>query len=667
MSQGFVTILLAGLLLAPLAAAAGDKPTVEDLVALKRPGSVALSPDGRTVAYTQREVDWSDNEYITQIWLADATGGGAPRQLTRGKKSSDGPSWSPDGKQLAFLSERSGKRQVYTLDLSGGDATQITSTEDGVLDFAWSPDGRSMALNILDGKTAARKERDERYGDLELHDEDPILSHLHIVDLATKQTRRLTEGAYAVGRYSWSPDSSEIAFDHRINRDLGNDFDADISAVKLADGSVRPLVTRPGLDATPLWSPDGREIAFTTTGGNAAGYYYSVYAIGIVSASGGTPRSLTTKVVDSPIFTAWAPDGIFAWSFEKTWAYLYKVDPAGGATTRLAPAAEWAGTGFSLSRDAKTVAFVAADANAYSEVYVAPVATMQGKRITDLGAQVAGWPKVAREVVSWKSVDGTTIEGVLHRPPGYKAGEKRPLLVVIHGGPASASRAVQYGNASPAYPIEVWANKGAFILEPNYRGSSGYGETFKMLNIRNLGIGDAWDVLSGVDSLIAKGLVDKDRVGTMGWSQGGYITAFLTLHDSARFKAASAGAGISDWMTYYANTDIHPFTRLYLKATPWDDPAIYAKTSPITYAKGARAPTLIQHGAADPRVPPPNAYELYQAIYDQGVPVRLALYKGFGHSLTKPKANRAAMEHNLDWFGHWIWNEPLAVPLTNRK
>jgi dipeptidyl aminopeptidase/acylaminoacyl peptidase len=127
------------------------------------------------------------------------------------------------------------------------------------------------------------------------------------------------------------------------------------------------------------------------------------------------------------------------------------------------------------------------------------------------------------------------------------------------------------------------------------------------------------------------------------------------------------GAGISDWMTYYVNTDIHPFTRLYLKATPWDDPAIYAKTSPITYAKGAKAPTLIQHGGSDPRVPPPNAYELYQAIHDQGVPARLALYKGFPHNLTKPKANRAAMEHNLDWFGHWIWNEPLAVPLTNGK
>ncbi|MEO8500504.1 MAG: S9 family peptidase [Vicinamibacteria bacterium] len=666
MNRHSFALAFAAVALGSTAVQAGDRPSVDDLVALKRPGSVAISPDGRMVAYTVREVDWTENEYVTQIWLADASGG-ANRQITRGKKSSDAPAWSPDGKQLAFGSERSDKRQVYVLDLAGGDPKAATSNDEGVIDYAWSPDGRTIAYTANDPKAQARKDRDDRYGELELHDEDPVLSHLHVVDLATKQARRLTRGAFAVGRFSWSPDSAEIAFDHRINRDLGNDFDADISVVKVADGAVRPLVARPGLDATPIWSPDGKEIAFTTTGSNAAGYYYSVYTIGIVSSAGGAPRSLATKVVDSPIFTAWAPEGLFLWSFEKTWAYLYRVDPATGATTRLAPATEWVGTSFSLSRDYKTAAFVAADPSTYSEVFVAPVVTMQPRRITDFGAQVAAWPKIPREVVSWKSVDGTQVEGVLHRPPDYKAGERRPLLVVIHGGPATASRAIPYANTSPTYPIEVWVNKGAFVLEPNYRGSSGYGEAFKMLNIRNLGVGDAWDVLSGIDSLVERGLVDKDRVGAMGWSQGGYISAFLTLHDSARFKAVSVGAGISDWMTYYVNTDIHPFTRLYLKATPWDDPAIYAKTSPITYAKGAQAPTLIQHGSADPRVPPPNAYELYQAIHDQNVPVRLALYKGFPHNLTKPKANRAAMEHNLDWFGHWIWNEPLATPLVNGK
>jgi uncharacterized protein (TIGR01244 family) len=258
-------------------------------------------------------------------------------------------------------------------------------------------------------------------------------------------------------------------------------------------------------------------------------------------------------------------------------------------------------------------------------------------------------------------MDGTPIEGVLHKPASFQAGKRYPLLVVIHGGPTGISFPVPF-NSTTTYPIDIWLNRGALVLEPNYRGSAGYGEKFRSLNVRNLGIGDAWDVVSGIDHLVAQGLADNDRVGTMGWSQGGYISAFLTTHDSARFKAVSVGAGISNWMTYYVNTDIHPFTRQYLKATPWDDPKIYADTSPMTYIKRAKAPTLIQHGELDKRVPIPNAYELYQGLQDQNVPAKLIVYKGFGHGLTKPKAHRAAMEHNLEWFGKYIWGDTPPVP-----
>lgn len=281
---------------------------------------------------------------------------------------------------------------------------------------------------------------------------------------------------------------------------------------------------------------------------------------------------------------------------------------------------------------------------------------MTPRRLTEMGKQTDGWAKGTHEVISWKSQDGTTIEGVLHKPSGFVAGKRYPLLVVIHGGPTGVSRPTPFSSTT-SYPIDIWLTRGALVLEPNYRGSAGYGEKFRSLNIRNLGIGDAWDVLSGIDVLVKEGLADNDRVGVMGWSQGGYISAFLTTHDSARFKAVSVGAGISDWTTYYVNTDIHPFTRHYLKATPWDDPEIYRKTSPITYIKGAKAPTLIQHGDKDPRVPIPNAYELYQGLRDENVPAKLIVYKGFGHGLTKPKANRAAMEHNLEWFGKYIFGD----------
>ena len=357
---------------------------------------------------------------------------------------------------------------------------------------------------------------------------------------------------------------------------------------------------------------------------------------------------------------AWTPSGIF---FCGVLADLVVSLPDRSDRRRrsagIAPAERWIGSGFSLARDGRTTAFIASDATTFPEVYVAPVASMQPRRkLTDSGAQVAAWPAAPIEVVSWKSQRRRRrSKAVLHKPVGFQSGRKYPLLVVIHGGPTGVSRATPF-NSTSLYPIDLWVAKGALVLEPNYRGSAGYGEKFRALNVRNLGVGDAWDVLSGVDYLIAEGMADPDRVGTMGWSQGGYISAFLTTHDSARFKAVSVGAGISDWMTYYVNTDIHPFTRQYLKATPWDDPEIYAKTSPITYIKGAKAPTLIQHGATDQRVPLPNAYELYQGLQDVGVPTKLIVYKGFegvGHGPSKPKSSRAVMEHNLEWFDKYLF------------
>jgi dipeptidyl aminopeptidase/acylaminoacyl peptidase len=263
----------------------------------------------------------------------------------------------------------------------------------------------------------------------------------------------------------------------------------------------------------------------------------------------------------------------------------------------------------------------------------------------------------SREVISWRSKDGAEIEGVLIKPANFDPSKRYPLLVRIHGGPTGTDRPLLLGD-STYYPLDIWVDRGALALEVNYRGSAGYGEHFRMLNIRNLGVGDAWDVLSGVDYLIGKGWVDPARVASMGWSEGGYISAFLTT-SSTRFAAISVGAGISDWATYYYNTDITPFTVEYLGSDPVTDPEIYRKTSPISYVKQARTPTLIQQGDQDKRVPVPNSYELRQALENEHVPVEMVLYKGFGHPITKPKAQRAVMTHNLAWFNHYLWGDRM--------
>ncbi|MGC2527406.1 MAG: S9 family peptidase, partial [Candidatus Acidiferrum sp.] len=320
---------------------------------------------------------------------------------------------------------------------------------------------------------------------------------------------------------------------------------------------------------------------------------------------------------------------------------------------------------FSFSKDFKHAAYRGAPENEYPEIYATSVASWQPKKLTAMGDQLKPFKVARREVISWKSGDGTVIEGVLLKPSDFNPKKKYPLLVVIHGGPTGVDLPIL--SADRYYPVERFVAKGALILRPNYRGSAGYGEKFRSLNVRNLGVGDYADVISGVDSLIAKGFVDKDRVGSMGWSEGGYISAFITA-SSDRFKAVSVGAGISDWMTYYVNTDITPFTRQYLHATPWDDPEIYKKTSPITYIAKARTPTLIQQGENDRRVPIPNGYELRQALEDHGVPVKMVVFKGFGHGITKPKQQRAVMEENEEWFAKYIWGEePAPTPATSEK
>jgi len=652
-------------------------PTIDELLTIKSVGGAQISPDGKWVAYTVTSGDFKQDVFVTQIWLAEVSGpdGGRVIQLTRGEKSSGNPKWSPDGAWLGFTSNRlEDKNQIFVINPAGGEAVQLTKSETAINNFAWSEDGRSIAYTATEPVPQISKDRKDYLGDYEVVRKDYNYAHLWTLDVSEALTapvigkQRTKRKDFSVDAFSWSRDGSKIAFSATVNPDLIQGVTSDIYLVNLADDAVTKLVSQPGPDNNPRWSPDGKQIVFTSAMGDTT-YFASNSRLAVVSAAGGTPRSITTSFDESPNLLEWRPDGIYFTALQKTASHLFRIDPASAKVTRVSgPDALMAGS-FSLTRDGRQVAFTASSATSLTEVFVSEVQRFSPRTLTQISEQSNSLILGTREVISWKSTDGTTIEGVLIKPADFNAAKKYPLLCIIHGGPTGVDRPALLTPDTRYYPSDIWAARGALVLKVNYRGSAGYGEKFRKLNMRNLGVGDAWDVLSGVDYLIAKGWVDKARVACMGWSQGGYISAFLTA-SSDRFVAISVGAGISDWSTYYYNTDITPFTINYLGKNPVEDPEIYQKTSPISYIKNARTPTLIQHGELDRRVPIANAYELRQALEDKGVRVEMIVYKGFGHGITKPKAMRAVMNHNLAWFNHYLWNDPLpdfASPTVPKK
>jgi dipeptidyl aminopeptidase/acylaminoacyl peptidase len=631
-------------------------PTVDDLLHLKSAGGAAISPDGRYVAYTFTETDFDQDAYVTHIWVAE-TGTKRSWQLTRGKKSAGQPKWSPDSQWLAFTSDREeNKTQIFVIRPDGGEAVRLTKSETGVGSFEWSPDATMIAFTASDKRSEDRK---KHLGDFEVVRRDYAHSHIWTIGVTAalkapeKGAQRTKGNNYTVGGFNWSPDGKRIAFTAAVNPDLVNGNTADVYMLALEGDVVKKIVDLAGPDRTPSFSPDGKSIVFASAMGNAKAYSHTNARLAIVSADGGQPKSITDSFDEQPNLIEWTPAGIYFSALQKTESHLFRVDPVSARITKLSSSP--AGFGVSLTAGASQAAYIHGGANELAEVWVAPISNWTPRKITNFTEQVKDWTLPSDEVISWKSKDGTIIEGVLSKPANFDSSRKYPLLCVIHGGPTGIDMPAK---VHPRYyPIDLWTARGALVLRVNYRGSAGYGERFRQLNIRNLGVGDAWDVESGVDHLTSKGWVDPAKVGVMGWSQGGYISAFLTA-SSNKFAAVSVGAGISNWATYYYNTDITTFTISYLGDNPVNDPEVYRKTSPMSYIKQARTPTLIQHGELDRRVPIPNAYELRQALEDRGVPVEMIVYRGYGHGITKPKSMRAVMEHNLLWFNHYIFGDP---------
>ena len=631
-------------------------PQIDDMINLPQADDARISPDGRHVIYSLSCADWEQNERISQLWLA-GEGLTEPRQLTYTKTGSWMPRWSPDGQQAAFLSKREGDEapQIYLFSPFGGEARRLTTLDGSITSFAWSPDGKQIAFLYTVKETDAKKKRVEKFGEYRVDDEDYERAGLWMLTVESKKAERLTgDIPLHINSFQWSPDGQKIVMETHPAPDMKYYNTPSVYLFDLAAHDLKMLVD--GRGGSPFWSPDGAQIAYVVT--PEPGQVLQ-NEIGIINADGSGLRIITEAFDEEPMPSVWAPQGIYFAAMQRTGIHLFRIDPSSLEIRQITPADQdgWISFEYTFSRDFTQIAAAAASNDHMVEVVKIDPETGAVTRLTQYDDLTKNWQLGSKEVFRWISQDGTQIEGVLHKPVDFDPARRYPLLVVIHGGPTGISLMGKLeGPELGFYPIEQWLQKGALVLEPNYRGSGGYGEAFQRLNVRNLGVGDYWDVISGVDALIERGWVDPERVGSMGWSQGGYISAFITTY-SNRFKAVSVGAGISNWITYYVSTDIHPFTRDYLGANPWDDMEVYQKTSPMTYINSACTPTLIQHGDQDNRVPVPNAFELYQGLLDKGVEARLLIYPGMRHSSRKPRTQRHIMQTNLEWFNKWIWGE----------
>jgi len=628
----------------------------------KAVGTPRVSPDGKKMVYTVNEAVMTadKSEFVTQIWMADlATKQNI--QLTFGDKSSTNPKWSPDGNWIAFTSNRKDNRNnLYVLSTSGGEAEPLTDLKSSINNFAWSPDGRSIAFTMTDPKTEEEEKNDKGKNDWRWIDENVKLSRLYVLLIqkdanGKREPRKLTTANYQVDDFDWSSDGSRIAFGH-VKSPLANDWTtSDVSIVEVATANVTDLATSPAAESSPLYSPDGKSIAILASDNPPRWAQSGV--IQIFPASGGQPKTLVGSFDAQPGIAGWSADGkrIYFSEAKGTGTQIYSLDINANRIDEIKTTAAVI-SAISLNRAGTTFGLVRQTPDTPADAFIASVNDFSPVQITHVNADLKIPPVGRTEVVTWKSKDGKQIEGLLTYPANYQTGKRVPLILNVHGGPAGVFQQTFIGGRG-VYPLATFSAHGYAILRPNPRGSSGYGTDFRRANLRDWGVGDYQDLMTGVDRVIEMGVADPDRLGVMGWSYGGFMTSWIVTQTS-RFKVASAGAPVTNLMSFNGTADIPSFIPDYFGGQFWEVMDLYQKHSPMFNVKAVTTPTMIQHGEADIRVPISQGYEFYNALKVKGVPTRMIVLPRQPHGPNEPKMQLAAMKANLEWFEKYLGSKP---------
>jgi len=665
----FVTMVL----IAVSAVLAAPQFTVHELLKLKRVSDPQPSPDGKTVAFVVTVIDETSNTRNSDVWLVSAEGGNT-RQLTHGKGSDDTPRWSPDGKSLAFVSDREGSAQIWTVSPSGGEARKLTAFPTGAAGIVWSPDGKNLAFtsdiysDCEDAPCIEKKEKAKSESKIRARVIDGLLfrhwntwkdglrSHIWIVPAAGGTARDVTPGdfdapPFSLGgplAYAFSPDGSELAFERNTDKVEATSTNSDLFVVSVAGGQPRRITSNAAADGGPLYSPDGRYIAYRSQ--QRAGFESDRWQLMVYDRQSQQHRSLTAGLDRAIDGYAWARDsrGLFVVYEDQGKTTTAQILVAEGSSRRLLGGAT--DGDLSVTTDGRTLIFTRQSLTHPVEIYRASSDGTAVAAITHINdAFLEPFRLRAGEEISWQGAAGARIHGWIVKPPDFDPARKYPLIFLIHGGP----QGVWGDTFTFRWNAQVFASRGYVIAMANPRGSTGFGQKFVDEISGDWGGKVYEDLMKGVDMLEKLPYVDADRIGAAGGSYGGYMVNWILGHTN-RFKALVSHAGVFNLTSMYGVTEELWFTEWEFQGTPWTNPKMYDRWSPHNHIKNFNTPTLVIHGELDFRVPIAEGFQLFTALQRMGVPSRLLYFPDEGHWVNKPQNSMLWYTTFLDWMDRFL-------------